>query len=148
MQSIICSYARTPVAHAVGKSIWTEFKRPRFEPWLDLNLQKRVVRCPLPFLFWVFKDAHTQLRPLYPLSTFNAFMWQKNNTRLSTPAQLQCLHSGAWEPGNEATCCHYSPALTTQNSKRDIKGKSCEYQKNKTHSYTEVVRQSTIDNAK
>ena len=24
------------------------------------------------------------------------------NTRLSTPAQLQCSHSGAWEPGNEA----------------------------------------------
>ena len=24
------------------------------------------------------------------------------NTRLSTPAQLQCLRSGAWEPGNEA----------------------------------------------
>ena len=102
MQSIICSYARTPVAHAVGKSIWTEFKRPRFEPWLDLNLQKRVVRCPLTFLFWVFKDAHTQLKPLYPLSTFNAFMWQKKQHQAlhaCTTSMFAFWSMGAWERG-------------------------------------------------
>ena len=45
--------------------------------------------------------AHTQLRSFYPLSTFQAAHVTKN-TRLSTPAQLQCSRSGAWEPGNEA----------------------------------------------
>ena len=30
----------------------------------------------------------------------------EKNTRLSTPAQLQCLHSGAWESGNEAVGKH------------------------------------------
>ena len=28
----------------------------------------------------------------------------RKNTRLSTPAQLQCSRAGAYEPGNEATC--------------------------------------------
>ena len=46
--------------------------------------------------------AHAQLSSFYLLSTFGAFHMTKN-TRLSTPAQLQCLHSRAWEPGNEAT---------------------------------------------
>ena len=45
--------------------------------------------------------AHAQLSPLYLLSTFGAFHVTKN-TRLSTPAQLQCSCSRAWEPGNEA----------------------------------------------
>ena len=45
--------------------------------------------------------AHAQLSSLYPLSTFTAFHVRKN-TRLSMPAQLQCLRSGAWEPGSEA----------------------------------------------
>ena len=30
------------------------------------------------------------------------FLCDKKNTRLSTPAQLQCLRSKVWEPGNEA----------------------------------------------
>ena len=62
-----------------------------------------VVSFPLPslfFLFWIFKYAHTQLRSLYPLSTFDAA--HVRNTRLSTPAQLQCSCSREWEPGNEA----------------------------------------------
>ena len=45
--------------------------------------------------------AHTQLRWFYLVSTSGAFHVRKN-TRLSTPAQLHCSHSGAWEPGNEA----------------------------------------------
>ena len=45
--------------------------------------------------------AHTQLSSLYLLSTFTASHVRKN-TRFSTPAQLQCSRSGAWEPGNEA----------------------------------------------
>ena len=35
-------------------------------------------------------------------STFGAAHVRKH-TRLSPPAQLQCLHSGAEEPGNEAS---------------------------------------------
>jgi len=42
-----------------------------------------------------------KLSSLYLLSTFGTFHVTKN-TRLSTPAQLQCSRSGAWEPGNEA----------------------------------------------
>ena len=45
--------------------------------------------------------AHTQLSSFYLLSTFGAFHVTKN-TRLSTPAQLQCSRSQGWEPGNEA----------------------------------------------
>ena len=41
------------------------------------------------------------LPPFYPLSTFGGAHMTKN-TRLLVPAQLQCLCSGAWEPGNEA----------------------------------------------
>ena len=52
---------------------------------------------PVPSLGY----AHAQLSSLYLLSTFGAFHMTKN-TRLSTPAQLQCLCSGMWEPGNEA----------------------------------------------
>ena len=67
------------------------------------------VKLPATFaLFSVVRlgYAHAQLSSLYLLSTFGAFHMTKN-TRLSTPAQLQCSHSGAWEPGNEATvsCC-------------------------------------------
>ena len=60
-------------------------------------------KCPLPLLifkFWKFGYAHTQLRPLYSFSTFNAFHMKA--VPGSTPVQLQCLHSGVWEPGNEA----------------------------------------------
>ena len=45
--------------------------------------------------------THAQLSSLYPLSSFTASHVRKN-TRLSTPAQLQCSHSGVWEPGNKA----------------------------------------------
>ena len=38
---------------------------------------------------------------MYLASIFCAFHVTKN-TRLSTTAQLQCLRSRAWEPGNEA----------------------------------------------
>jgi len=41
--------------------------------------------------------AHAQLKSLYPLSTLNTYHVTKN-TRLSTLAQLQRSHSGAWEP--------------------------------------------------
>ena len=44
--------------------------------------------------------AHTQSRSFYPHSTVEAAHIRKS-TRLSTPAQLQCSHSGTWEPGNE-----------------------------------------------
>ena len=61
----------------------------------------------LPATFTLFpvlsrRYAHAQLSPLYLLSTFGAFHVTKN-TRLSTPAQLQCLRSRAWKPGNEAS---------------------------------------------
>ena len=58
----------------------------------------RYMKYPLPlliFMFWAFGYVHAQLRSLYPLSTFDI--------RFSTATQLQCLCSGAWEPGNEAT---------------------------------------------
>ena len=74
----------------------------------DICLPIRVVSCPLPlliFMFWTFGYAHTQLRSFYPLSTFDGSHVRKS-TRLSTPAQLQCLHSRVWEPGNEATAMH------------------------------------------
>ena len=45
---------------------------------------------------------HARLRSLYPLSTFDAAHMRKN-TRLSTPAQLQCLCSEVGEPGNKAS---------------------------------------------
>ena len=47
--------------------------------------------------------AHVQLRwfYMYLLSTFDGAHVRKN-TRLSTPAQLQCSRSGAWEHENEA----------------------------------------------
>ena len=53
------------------------------------------------FPFLSRRYAHAQLSSFYPLSTFQAAHMTKN-TRLSTPAQLQCSHSRAWEPGNEA----------------------------------------------
>ena len=56
--------------------------------------------------------AHTQLSSIYLLSTFGASHVRKN-TRLSTPAQLQCSRSGAWEPGNEATHDIVLPPLGT-----------------------------------
>ena len=70
---------------------------------------------PLFFLlFWVFGYTHTQLRSLCPLSTctFNGAHVRKN-TRLFPPAQLQCSHSGAGEPGNEARklLCLYTLCL-------------------------------------
>ena len=51
---------------------------------------------PVPSLGY----AHTQSRSFYPHSTVEAAHVRKS-TRLSTPAQLQCSHSGTWEPGNE-----------------------------------------------
>ena len=35
------------------------------------------------------------------------------NTRLSTPAQLQCLHYGAWEPGNTLLQASVHPHTST-----------------------------------
>ena len=43
------------------------------------------------------------------MSIFTASHVRKN-TRLSTPVQLQCLRSGAWEPGNEAMCIALFPS--------------------------------------
>ena len=58
--------------------------------------------------FWGVHFYHDKPHPVRkpsPLphlaSIFSAFHVTKN-TRLSTPAQLQCSRSGAWEPGNEA----------------------------------------------
>ena len=56
--------------------------------------------------------AHTKLSPLYLLSTFGAFHVTKS-TRLSTPAQLQCSRSRAWEPGNEATTVQHVQNLVS-----------------------------------
>ena len=56
--------------------------------------------------------AHAQLSSFYLLSTFGAFHVTKN-TRLSTPAQLQCSRSGAWEPGNEANQNMFVPYFQT-----------------------------------
>ena len=59
--------------------------------------------CMLHTLFSVLSlwvHPHTVKVSLLP-STLDAFHMTKN-TRLSTPAQLQCSRSGAWEPGNEA----------------------------------------------
>ena len=82
------------------------------------------IRCPiatgvdtcskLPATFALFpvlscRHAHAQLSSLYPLSTFTTSHVRKN-TRLFVPAQLQCSHSGAWEPGNEANTRLFMPA--------------------------------------
>ena len=60
----------------------------------------------LPMLFLCSESSgtpmHARLRSLYPLSTFDAAHMRKN-TRLSTPAQLQCLCSEVGEPGNKAS---------------------------------------------
>jgi len=61
----------------------------------------------LPATFALFpvlsrEYAHTQLRWFYLVSTFDSDHVRKN-TRLFMPAQLQCSHSGVWEPGNGAT---------------------------------------------
>ena len=55
---------------------------------------------PFPVLsLWVCpRTIKVSLPPLY-LQQFS----HGKNTRLSPPAQLQCLYSGVWEPGNEAT---------------------------------------------
>ena len=37
----------------------------------------------------------------------------RKNTKLSTPAQLQCLRSRAWEPGNEANISRSSESLAS-----------------------------------
>ena len=139
MPSILCSNARTPVAHAIGKSMWTEFKRPRFEPWLDLNFQKHVhvhvVSCLLHlpslfFLFWVFRHAHTQLRSLYSFSTFNTFYATKKKI-LSSP-RLHNFNVCILECGSLGTRLpvrmHWQPYTKLT---RDIKGniiRSCEHQ--------------------
>jgi len=68
----------------------------------------RVVSCPLPsliFLFWSWVCTRTIKSSLPPL-----YLWRfhvTKNTRLSTPAQLQCSRSGAWEPGNEVSLAEY-----------------------------------------
>ena len=68
----------------------------------------RAVSCPLPSLFscselrvrWsTINFFHSPSLPL-PLLT-----WEKN-TRLSTPAQLQCSRCRVWGSGNEATPLH------------------------------------------
>ena len=51
------------------------------------------------------ESRQLHVSPLYLLSTFGAIHVTKN-TRLSTPAQLQCSRSGAWEPVRQnATMC-------------------------------------------
>ena len=71
-----------------------------FDPWYMLQ-----VTCyPCSFLCSESSGTpmHARLRSLYPLSTFDAAHMRKN-TRLSTPAQLQCLCSEVGEPGNKAS---------------------------------------------
>ena len=70
-----------------------------------------VVSWQLPSLFFLY--AHGQLRSLYPLSAFDT-AHVRENTRLSPPAQVQCLRSGAWEPGNAArsSLCQNSKMIT------------------------------------
>ena len=72
---------------------------------LSMNILPQIAsKCLLLSLFFPvlsLRYVHPQLSSLYLLSTFTASHVRKN-TRLSTPAQLQCSHSGAWEPGNEA----------------------------------------------
>ena len=70
------------------------------------DIRPPIARYKFPATFTLFSVvrlgyAQAQLSSLYLLSIFGAFHVTKN-TRLSTPAQLQCLRSGAWEPGNEA----------------------------------------------
>ena len=65
------------------------------------NSQIRVVNCLLSllfFLFLAFRYAHGQLRSFYLLSTFSG-VHMMLNTRLSTPAQLQCSCSVFWSMG-------------------------------------------------
>ena len=57
-----------------------------------------------PFPVLCHGYAHPQLQCIVslPLAIFGTFHMRKN-TRLSKPAQLQCLRSSAWEAGNEAS---------------------------------------------
>ena len=101
---------------SVGESLVTFFK------WVtsgEKRLKKEFVgpveqprREKLPSLFFLFRYTHTQIRSLdLLLSTLDAvhvtccdmMLLCDKNTRLSPPAQLQCLGSRAWEPGNKAT---------------------------------------------
>ena len=71
----------------------------------DPQLLYTCSRLPATFaLFSVLSlgYAHAHSRSAYLVSTFDSAHVRKN-TSLSTPAQLQCSHSGVWEPGNKAT---------------------------------------------
>ena len=76
----------------------------------------------LPAIFALFPVpslgyAHAQLSSLYLLPTFTASHVSKN-TRLSTPAQLQCSHSGAWdEATSDASHRKNLQELCTANNK-------------------------------
>ena len=58
-----------------------------------------MVSYPLPSLFFPVGYAHAQLRSLYTLDAAHV----RKYTKLSPAAQLQCSHSGAEVPGNEAS---------------------------------------------
>ena len=60
--------------------------------------------CPLSLfilLFWVSGTPMHNWGGSTSCLPLSLFTWQ--NIGLSTPEQLRCLHSGVWEPGNEAT---------------------------------------------
>ena len=95
-----------PRKHDVIK-IGTKTERQRFA---CCSITARCVRYLTLATFALFpilsrRYAYAQLSRVYLLSIFNASHVRKN-TRLSTPAQLQCSRFGAWEPGNEATLNH------------------------------------------
>ena len=61
-------------------------------------------KLPATFAFFPvlsLRYAHAPLRSFYLVSTFDGAHVRKN-TWFFTPAKLQCLRSGACEPGNKA----------------------------------------------
>ena len=71
----------------------------------------RVVSCPLPLLFlnpW----GHQCTNKVFCLPPFYlSRCLRQKNTRLSTAAQLQCLCSRVWVPGNKSVFLHPTSLL-------------------------------------
>ena len=76
----------------------------KLEPVLTIKIVDNFVRFGMPYALASFPGLHS----LVPRLSWNANMYQPRSQALlerkyiSTPAQLQCSRSRAWEPGNEA----------------------------------------------
>ena len=67
--------------------------------FLNLGTFRQGPRVQVKDLVWE-QDSVTTSNECFSLVP--RLPWNAKNTRLSTPAQLQGLHSRVWEPGNEA----------------------------------------------